>query len=293
MELYNPCILAASIAALIISGFIVLNRKSNKKREDIDKCKKLYNNGLYTKTIEYCKSLTEKDKNPLIYYYLGLAYAEIDEVDLAIENFEKAEELSKNKLENYFNPYVINYPVFYEDYGDALKSTKRFDEAILYYKKALKEREKEKSTEGIIKLLQKIAELYKIKGNLDEAIDCYEDLKEREKEKSTEGIIKLLQKIAELYEIKGNLDEAIDCYEEVLIHLNVSKESTAYKNLIRKIANLYERKGNIKIANKMRKKIGEEITIEEIEEKEEKEKGKEKEIKEKQTSTAIKSNPII
>jgi tetratricopeptide (TPR) repeat protein len=251
MEPHNPWILASSITTLIIiSGFVVLNRKSNKKRENIDKCKKLFNNGLYTKTIEYCKSLTEKDKDPLIYYYLGLAYAEIDKIDLAIENFEKAEELSKNKLENYFNPYVINYPVFYEDYGDALKAAKRFDEAILYYKKALKE---------------------------------------QEKEGYTEGIIKLLQKIAELRETKGNLDDAIDCYEEILILSNLPKESHDYKDIIRKIANLYEKKGNIKMANKMRKKIGEEIIIEAREEKEEKE---EEKRKEKQAPTKT-NNPII
>jgi tetratricopeptide (TPR) repeat protein len=232
MELYNPWILASSIATLIISFFFTLNKRSNKKREDIDKCEKLINNELYAKTIKHCKSLIEKDKDPLLYYYLGLAYSKIDKTDLAIENFEKAEELSKNKLKNYFNLYTINDPVFYENYADTLRTAKRFDEAIFYYKKALKK---------------------------------------REEEEYIQSITRLLQKIAEVYEIKGNLDEAIDCYEEVLIRLSVPKESPTYKNLIRKIADLYEKKGNTKIANKIRKKIGEEVIIEEKEDEEKEE----------------------
>jgi tetratricopeptide (TPR) repeat protein len=255
MELYNQCnqwisdnipsIIALAIIILLSSFLITSHRKINKKNKIISKCRKLFNNGLYKKTIKYCISVIEKDKDPIIYHYLGLAYFKIDEIHLAIESFKKAEELSKG-LKSIFNLNIEypNYAIFYEDFGDVLRSAKRFDEAISYYKKAIKMRDEYEH-------------------------DC---------------IANLFQKIAELYEIKGNLNEAIDYYEEALIHLNVSKRSPAYKNVARKLAKLYEKQGDTKMADKIKKEIGEEVIIEEREE-------ERKEEEKKPTLTA--NNPIL
>jgi tetratricopeptide (TPR) repeat protein len=252
MELYNqynqwisdniPSIIASTIIILLSYLLITSYRKIDKKNKVISRCKKLFNNGLYTKTIKYCRSIIEKDKDPIIYHYLGLAYFKIDEIQLAIESFKKAEELSKG-LKSIFNLNIeyLDYAIFYEDFGDILRAAKKFDDAVLYYKKAIKAR------------------------------DEYE----------YDYIANLLQKIAEIYEIKGNLDEAIDHYEEALIHLNISKRSPAYKNIARKLIKLYEKQGNTKMANKIKKEMGEEITIEER-----------KERKEEPISTTA-NNPII
>jgi tetratricopeptide (TPR) repeat protein len=238
MELYSqwisdnvPSIIATAIMALLASILITAHRKINKKDKIINKCGKLFNNGLYKKTIKYCESIIEKDEDPLLYYYLGLAYSKIDEIDLAIKNLKKAEELS-NGLKSYFRLNTVSGPTFYEDYADILRTAKKFDEAILYYKKALKGYEENSYT-------------------------------------LNENTTTLLQKIAEIFEEKRNLEEAIDYYEESLIYLNISKRSPTYKNLIRKIAHLYEKKGDTKMANKIKKEIEEEIIIEGREERKE------------------------
>jgi tetratricopeptide (TPR) repeat protein len=240
MELYNqysqwisnniPSIIAPAIIISLSSLLITSYRKINKKSKIISKCRKLFNNGLYKKTIKYCKSIIEKDKDPIIYHYLGLAYFKIDEIQLAIESFKKAEELSKG-LKNIFNLNIeyLDYAIFYEDFGDVLRAAKKFDDAVLYYKKAIKVR------------------------------DEYE----------YDYIANLLQKIAEIYEIKGNLDEAIDYYEEALIHTNTLKKSPAYKNIAKKLIKLYEKQGDTKMVDKIKKEMGEEIIIEKREERKE------------------------
>lgn len=260
LELCNhPWISGASIIVLIVSSLAAIGKKINKREEAIDKCIKLIDIGLYTKAIKCCKSVAKKYKEPIIYRYLGRAYLQIGETQLAIESFKKVEELS-NSLKNCFNLYIIKKAEFYEEFANILEDSNKIDEAILYYKKALEEQKKEQK---------------KGKRNVNE------------------NITKLLQKVAELSEEKGNLDEAIDYYEELIMHLSLPKESSIDQNIAKKLVKLYEKKGNIIMANKIKEKIKEE---DEENTKKEKEKNTKKE-KEKKEETALESsttnNPII
>jgi tetratricopeptide (TPR) repeat protein len=277
MELCNnPWILGTGATILIISILVVIGTRLSKKEEAADKCKNLVESELHTKAIEYCESVAKKYKEPTIYRCLGRAYLQIGEIDLAIENFKKAEKFSSG-LKNSFNVYIIKKAEFYEEFADILRDANRIDEAIEYYKKALEKRKKEQEN-GRYNAIPKI--------------------------------ITLLQKIAELYEEKGDLDEAINCYEELIVILNILRKPSIimivdqvdqiYQNVARKLVKLYEKKGNMLMVNKMREKIKEEVIIEEEAEKEEEEKRKEETRKKEKTITKAsttltktKSNPII
>jgi tetratricopeptide (TPR) repeat protein len=255
-EIYNhPCISIATSAILIILGFRRLAKKLIEREKNIEKCKKLINHNLYTKAIEHCKSIAKKYNEPIIHKHLGQAYLHINETELAIESFKKAEKLL-NSPRRFFNLYTINKTKFYEEFADILKDLNKIDEAIEYYKKALEEqKQKGKCTvnTNTLTLLQKITELSEEKENLDD------------------------------------LDKVIDCYEEIIIHIDLdpSEKLSIYKKLSR----LYEKKGNTIMVNKIREKI---IEIEKIEKenKNEKEEKKENEEKKKEELSAT-DNPII
>jgi tetratricopeptide (TPR) repeat protein len=235
LEIHNhPWITAAVVIALIISSLKTRSKRKKEKKEAIKKCEKLINIGLYTKAIEYCNSIAKKYKDPVIYRYLGQAYLQIGQIDNAIESFKRVEELS-NGLRRSFSLYTMDKARFYEEFADILRDANKIDEAMLYYKKALEERKKVENT-------------------------------------TNKNIMNLLQKIEEISKIKGNLDEAIHSYEEVILHLNPPKESSIDLDIAKKLAELHEKKGNTIIANKMREKIKEKEGKENKEKKEENEK---------------------
>jgi stress-induced-phosphoprotein 1 len=279
MELCNnPWITGIGTTIFIISILAIIGERLNRKEEAAKKCENLVSSELYTKAIEYCNSVAKKYKEPTIYRCLGRAYLQIGEIELAIENFKKAEKFSSG-LKSSFNVYIINKAEFYEEFADILREANRIDDAIEYYKKALEKRKKEKE-----------------KGEYS----------------AIPKIITLLQKIAELYKEKGNLDEAINYYEELIVILNILKKPSIimivdqvdqiYQNIAKKLVKLYEKKGNILMANKMREKIKEEVIIEEKEKREEEEEKKRKEDEEKRkkpssitkkATSTTKNNPII
>jgi tetratricopeptide (TPR) repeat protein len=253
-EIYNHLWLSTITAAtLTILGFRMLAKKLTEKEENIEKCKKLVKHGLYTKAIEHCSSIAKKYNEHIIHKYLGLAYLHINKTDLAIESFKKVER-QLNSPRRFFNLYMLDKADFYEEFADILRDLNRINEAIEYYKKALKELKQRKGKHIIntstLTLIQKITELSEKHENLDSDI----------------------------------LDEIINYYEEAIIHLNLdpSEKLPIYK----KLAKLYEKTGNIIMTNKIREKITE---IETKYEKEEKKESKEKE-KEKLPST---DNPIL
>jgi tetratricopeptide (TPR) repeat protein len=194
----------------VIAGLYYTERKVDEKKKEVIKCKKLIDNRAYDKAINYCKALMEKyPKEPILYYYLGLTCYYIGELEAALENFKKAEEL-KDGLFNKINlsSILLNEIEFYRDYARVLKSAKKYNESFEYYSKALDDAERQRKSSKIGEILREIAETYEELGDINNAIDYYKELLIYTTDK-----LSLYRKIAELYKEIGDM-EKYNRYEE-------------------------------------------------------------------------------
>jgi tetratricopeptide (TPR) repeat protein len=205
-------LLLSIITSFIVTiGLYLTGQKFEKKKEKINRCWEYLNNGACGKAIDCCKTLIEKYPNvSALYYCLGLAYHHIGKIEPALENFKKAEEL-KNTLPHKisWNSLLINEIKFYIDYAKVLRSAKRYNESLKYYSMVLNAIKEEKS-ERIKELLQEIAETYEEIGDIDNAIDYYEELLTYTTDKSY-----LYEKINKLYKMSNNKEKYHLCLEKI------------------------------------------------------------------------------
>jgi tetratricopeptide (TPR) repeat protein len=204
-------LLGVAVSAAICAGLYRIGQKFEKKKEEIAKCREYLDNGACGKAIDCCKALIEKYPDvPALYYCLGLSHYYIGELEPALENFKKAEEL-KNTLSNKinWNSLLIDEVRFYIDYAKVLRSAKRYNEALKYYNMVLDAIKGTKS-KRIKEVLQEIAETYEKIGNIDNAIDYYEELLIYTQDKSS-----LYKKIDKLYEMSGNKEKYRLCWGKI------------------------------------------------------------------------------
>jgi tetratricopeptide (TPR) repeat protein len=183
--------LSIFIVLITLAAFAVyFIKKGQEQKYANDKCWLYINKGSYEKAIEYVNSLN--NKHPSIYACIGTAYYNTGNLQLALENFKKAEEIQEDILHRYYSPKLDIY--IYTHIAKILTDVKKYDDAIGYYNKALrkmKNRRKIKDKNSYANILIEIAKIYKEKGNMDKAIEYYQKA------------FKLKQKINELEQIKA------------------------------------------------------------------------------------------
>lgn len=189
---------SVSIFVALIASIVYLVKRGYEQKSIDDKCWSYVNNSFYERAIEYVKSLNG-NKSPSTYACLGIAYYNTGNLELALENLKKAEELQEDKLHKY-DDLDLDFNI-YTHIAKILYKMKRYDEAVRYYEKAL-EKTKFRSDYGDV--LVEIAKIYEEKGDIDNAIKYYQDALTNDCCNYTDGKAEIYRKLAELYEKKGN-----------------------------------------------------------------------------------------
>lgn len=149
--------------------------------EEVVKCENFYIAGDYERAIEAGKIAVEKDSNNLkAHYCLGRSYCKIGEFKLALEHMKKAERLTSDKQDLIY---------IYNQIGLIYDSMGYLDGALLYYSRSLSLTKDLVNKSMQVSVLNNIGAIYyyNYKGELDKALDFYEEslrLQTDEKEKA-------------------------------------------------------------------------------------------------------------
>ena len=108
----------------------------------------------------YNKLITSNSRNPRLYYDLGNLYLKTNDKFSALNAFKIALEIEEN------NPFFMN------SYAYVLIQLKHYDEALIYYKKAIKINPDNKWTSIVCQAQGAI--YHQIKGNYEAALTSYE-----------------------------------------------------------------------------------------------------------------------
>jgi tetratricopeptide (TPR) repeat protein len=214
--------------------------------KEIKKCIKYFETGDYQKAIKFGKKAVKRyPEKAEAYYCLGEAYFMEGEIDLAIENFKKAENCLKRKYEQHtkllssilkikdFKKRDFNLMILYKRLGDAHKEKTNLGTAIFYYDKTLSLARDLEDIEIQKDTLLSISEILHQEDELDEAIKCLEEIlmiKEDEKEK-----IITYNQIAALYFEKEEYNKAIEYLKKAI---EISERYGNYKDSGKTMLNL-------------------------------------------------------
>jgi tetratricopeptide (TPR) repeat protein len=161
--------------------------------------------GDYKRAIEAGKLAVEKyPKDSEAYLCLGLAYYNVGELKLALENLKKAESLTSNK-EDLMGIYNIIGQILYRmGYLDAL----------LYYSRSLNLAKDLGNKDLHISILNNIADIYKGKGELDKALSYYEEALSLQTNEEAKALT--YNNIASLYSKKGDNQKAVEYFQKAV-----------------------------------------------------------------------------
>lgn len=201
-------VIAMSLPVIVfVGGFLLfaslfapeLFTSSKRDPDTENKCQSYIDNGFYERAIELGNSIDDSNKSPLIYACLGTAYYNLGNLELALQNFKKAEEKLEESIYSY-KDLKLDIRI-YTYIAEILYKMGNYDESIEYYNKAVEKASDEKDRGDIF---IKIAKVYEEKGDIDNAIKYYQDAlvygcQACDKEKA-----EIYKKIASLYEKKGD-----------------------------------------------------------------------------------------
>jgi len=175
-------------------------------QQEIAACFTFLNAGDYKRAVEVAKlAVKQYPKNSKAYDCLGYAYYFLGELNLALENFKKAESLTSNK-EDLIRIYNI--------IGVILQRLGPLDDALLYFSRSLSLAKDLGNTDLQAGLLNNIAAIYHDKGELDKALSYYEEslrLTRNEEEKAA-----TYNNIAMIYSQKGDYQKAIEYFQKAI-----------------------------------------------------------------------------
>jgi tetratricopeptide (TPR) repeat protein len=175
------------------------------------------------------KALGHRNKqievNPNDYYYIerGLTLAELERFYDAIEDYKRAIEINTD------SPYPYN------NIGILYKYQEQYEEAITYYKEAIKHMNNEKTSLPY----NNMASCYIVLGQYELAEECY-----KENLKLFPGKESSYTLLAQLYRRMKLFDKAVSCYQEAITSLPKEKKA----DLLVEIAETYEESKNEKKA---------------------------------------------
>lgn|GEM_PF-245137 len=177
-------------------------------QQDIDNCFTYKKAADYKRATEAGKrAIKFYPKNLLAHYCLGDVYRLSGELNLALSEMKAAERLANSK-----NDLMIIYNrvgLIFDDKGD-------FDNALLYYNRALSLAKEVNDKDLESALLNNIATIFKEKGDIDKALNYYEDALNLSQEKNKPAT---LNNIALIYNQKGEYQKGIS-YLKKAIEIN-------------------------------------------------------------------------
>ena len=207
----------AQCRAKNLSGAIKAYKKAielNPQNEEaILKLTKIFQNEFSDKDDEliecYNRLLKFNDKNPRLYYDLGNLYLKTGDKFSALNAFKISLELDEE------NPFFMN------SYAYVLIQLKHYDDALMYYKKAIKINPDNKWTSIVCQAQGSI--YHQIKENYDAAITSFEMARVLDPENAD-----AYYSLAEVYQDMGYVEDAIENY---CISLKLKETTKAYKAL--------------------------------------------------------------
>jgi tetratricopeptide (TPR) repeat protein len=172
----------------------------------IKACWSFINAGDYKKAIEAGKLAVEKyPKDSEAYFCLGLAYYNVGEFKLALENLKKAESLTNNKE---------NLMYIYNIIGQIFHSTGYLDYTLLYYIMSLSLAKDLNNTDLQAATLNNIAGIYMDTGELDKALSYLEEILKLEINEKAKA--PTYNNIAMIYSKKGDYQKAVKYFQKAI-----------------------------------------------------------------------------
>jgi tetratricopeptide (TPR) repeat protein len=172
------------------------------------KCWVLFRAGDYKKAIEVGKIAVEKYPNDgRAYGCLGEAYFKVGELELALDNLEKAVKFTTDKkLLKYLN----------NDLGLVLLDLGFLDDALSYFDKALNLAKDLRDTKWQANILNNIGTIYQTKGELDKALSYFEEALSLTSDKENAQKVAFSHNIAVIYIKKGEYQKAIEYLQKAI-----------------------------------------------------------------------------
>jgi tetratricopeptide (TPR) repeat protein len=200
----------------------IIEKGEAKYRENIK-------NGDFEKAMEFAKQAIEMcPDNFEGYLYLGIAYHGIGDLEKALENLKKAEELinNENKLGIIYRHNKL--AAIYKHIGEVLIDMGKTNDALTYLNKSI-DSTKQIDTDTVY-TLSKIANIYYKKRDLKKSAEYYKEAFEIGKEyASKEFIINTINNLSVIlfelgYYEPGYYEDAIEIFEDLLSYGSINND---------------------------------------------------------------------
>ncbi len=190
--------------------------------------------------------------------FLGHAYKDQGNLDLAFEKFKESLEIAKKIGDIYTIQILLNH------IGQVLFEKEKYDEALTYYEDAKDISDQFNDLEGKLWVLTNFGMIYNAKGEYDKSLESFEEaleISEQIGDLDKKGTI--LNNIAFLYEIKGQYEIAIEKFELALKIDEKLNNFLGISNTLHNLGGAYYKVGNpekamekIKASLEIREQIG-------------------------------------
>lgn len=180
------------------------------------------------KTLALSIKANDKTGEAIAYQSLGLANFGLNQYDLAIDYYKKAnrifEDLDLDQESNETNELI----------GDAYLKADNKKDAIDYYEQSLRYYQRNDQTDKAVRVKKNLADLYTQTGESEKALSLLDDvLNEEKKRKNKTGIIEAQNSIASVYQQTNQSNEAIRYYDNSSRMARESKDNDALKSSLR------------------------------------------------------------
>jgi tetratricopeptide (TPR) repeat protein len=200
----------------------ILEKGEAKYREDIE-------NRNFERAMEFAKQAVEMCPNNFEgYLYLGIIYHNMGDLEKALKNLKKAEELINNESKLGVIYRHNKLAIIYRHIGEMLINMNKINDALVYLNKSIDlTKQIDKDTAYT---LSKIANIYYRKGDLKKSAEYYKEAFEIGKEyASKEFIINTINNLSViLFELghyePGYYEDAIEIFEDLLSYGSINND---------------------------------------------------------------------
>jgi tetratricopeptide (TPR) repeat protein len=162
----------AILIAILVADVYLLIKTHNEHAPVVRQCLEFINQKQYKEAIEYGKSHTEL-KSPALWACMADAYYDLGDTEHALDAYKSAQELQESFWYRYYDPELEVH--IYTRIAEIHEGRNDIDDAIMYYRKALKSMKADRKTIRSVfeqkyrETLLKIASLYEKEGDLENA----------------------------------------------------------------------------------------------------------------------------
>lgn len=159
------------LVIILVADIALIIKKHNEHFPIVSKCSEYVNEKHFTEAIEYAKNHADIE-SPALWSCAGDAYYNLGNISYALDAYKRAQQLQESFWHRYYNSDLDIH--IYTSIARILEEKKEYDEAIMYYRKALKSMKENRKVRSEYKqeykeTLLKIADILKRKGELEEA----------------------------------------------------------------------------------------------------------------------------